>query len=64
MLADLIGRNSVELPVAFDRDDLDIIDVDGMITAFPEQPEAVFLQMSNEITSFDRHVQPPREVVR
>jgi hypothetical protein len=45
LLADLVSRDPVEHPVTFDRNDLDIIGVDGMIAAFPEQSEPVCLQM-------------------
>jgi hypothetical protein len=39
--------------VALDRNDLDVIGVNGMVAAFSEQTEAVFLQMTDEVTSLD-----------
>lgn len=64
LLADFVSRDSVKLPVAFDRNDLDVIGVNGMVAAFPEEMEAVFFQIASEITSLDRHAEPLQAVAR
>jgi hypothetical protein len=48
--------------MAFDGDYLGTIGVDGVVGAFPQQIETILLQVSNEITSLDRHVEPLWEV--
>jgi hypothetical protein len=41
--------------MAFDGDDLHSVGVNGVIRTFPEEIETMLLQVSDEITSFDRH---------
>ena len=64
LLADFVGRDSIELPVAFDRDHPDAVGVDGVVCTLPEEMEAIFFQMTSEITSLDGHVGPLRAVAR
>jgi hypothetical protein len=44
--------------MAFYRNDLGSICVDGVIRAFPDEIETMLLHVSNEITPFDRHAEP------
>ncbi len=43
--------------MAFYGDGLEVVGIDGMIGAFPEQVEAVFLQVADEVTLFDTNEQ-------
>ena len=58
LLADFVGGNPIKLFVAFDGNYFGTICVDGVVGAFSQQIEIILLQVSNEITSLDRHVQP------
>lgn len=53
LLADFVRRDPIKLFVAFDRDYLDVIGVDGVVAALPEQAEAVLLQIPDKVTSLD-----------
>jgi hypothetical protein len=53
LLADFVSRDPIKLFVAFDRDYLDVIGVDGVVAALPEQAEAVLLQIPDKVTSLD-----------
>ena len=64
LLADFVGRDPIELFVALDRNYLDAICIDGMVAAFSQQVEAIFFQISGEVTSFNRHVELLPAVVR
>ena len=64
MLADFVGRDPIDLFVALDRNYLDAICIDGMVAAFSQQVEAIFFQISGEVTSFNRHVELLPAVVR
>ena len=57
LLADFVSRDPVKLSMTLDRDYLDVIGVDGVVGALPEQAEAVLLQMTDKITSLDRHAE-------
>jgi hypothetical protein len=58
LFADFVGCDSIELLVSLDWDSLDVVGVNGMAAALSEQMEAISLQITDEITSFDRHVEP------
>ena len=49
---------AVILCVAFDRDYFCAIGVNGVVRTLSEEIETMLFQVSNEITSFDRHAQP------
>lgn len=57
LLADFVGGNPIELFVALDGNYFGTIGVDGVVSAFSQQIEMILLQMSDEITSLDRHVE-------
>ena len=56
LLADLVGSNPIKLFVAFDGNYFGAICVDRVVGTFSQQIETLLLQVSNEITSLDRHV--------
>jgi len=58
LLADFIGGNAIKLFVAFNRNYFGTICVDGVVGTLSQQIEIILLQMSNEIMSLDRHVEP------
>ena len=58
MLAYFVGGNPVKLFVAFDGYYFGSICVEGVVGAFSQQIEIILLQVSDEITSLDRHVEP------
>jgi hypothetical protein len=64
LLADLVGSYSINPLVPFDGNDLGAVCVYGMVTALPEQMEAAFRQVSNEVTPFDRHAELLSAVAR
>ena len=43
--------------MAFYRDGLEVVGLDGVIAALPEQVKAIFFQIADEITPFDGHRQ-------
>jgi hypothetical protein len=53
LFADFVSCDPINLPVAFDGDHMSAVGVDGVVCPFPEQMEAVFLQIASEITSLD-----------
>jgi hypothetical protein len=57
LFAEFVGGDSVELFVAFDWYYFCAIGENGMIRTFSEEVKTMLLQVSNEITSFDRHGQ-------
>lgn len=57
LLADFVGRDSIKLFVTLDRNHLGAICIDGMVAAFSQQVEAIFFQISGELTPFNRHVE-------
>jgi len=64
LLAEFVCSDSIEFFVAFHRNDLCSICVDGVIRTFSEEIKTLLLQVSDEITSFDRHAQPLRAFVQ
>ena len=58
LLADLVGSYPIKLFVAFDRNYFCTVCVNGVVGTFSQQIETILLQVSNEITSLDRHVEP------
>ena len=58
LLTEFVGGDAIELPMALDGNDLSSVGVDGVIRTFPEEIETMLLQVSDEITSFDRHAGP------
>ena len=55
LLADLVGSYSINFCVPFDWNDLGAVCVYGMVTSLPQEVEAAFRQVPNEVTPFDRH---------
>ena len=64
LLADFVGSDSIYLFVTFDRYYLGAVRINGVVAAFPEQVKVVFHQISDKVTSFDRHVELLPAVVR
>ncbi len=64
LFAEFIGGNSIHLFVSLDRNNLRSIRVNGMVGTFSEQIETMLFQVSNKITSFNRHAQHPCAVVQ
>ena len=64
LFAEFVGGNSIDLFVSFDWNDLRSIRVNGMIGTLSEEIETMLFQVSNKITSFDRHAQHPCSVVQ
>ena len=58
LLAEFVGCDSVQAFVPFYRNDPGAVRIYGMIPTFPEQPETIFFQVANQITSVDRHARP------
>jgi hypothetical protein len=64
LLADLVGGDAVQKFMAFYRDGFEVVSINGMIGAFPEQGEAACFKIADKITPFDGHRQGPRAAVR
>ena len=64
LLAEFVGGDAIELFVAFDRNYLCSVGIDGVICTLSEKIETILLQVSDEITSFDRHAGPLWAVVQ
>jgi hypothetical protein len=47
LFADFVGGDAVEKFMAFYGDGLEVVGIDGMIGALPEQVKAVFLQVAD-----------------
>jgi hypothetical protein len=64
LLAEFVGGDAIEFFVAFDGNYLRSVGVNGVICTLSEKIETMLLQVSDEITSFDRHAQPLWAVVQ
>jgi hypothetical protein len=53
LLTELVCGDTVELLMPFDRDNLGSVRVNGMVRAFPEQIEAMLLEVANKINALD-----------
>ena len=58
LLAEFVCCDSIELSVAFDWYSFLSISVNSVICTFTENIETMLLQVSDEITPFDRHAVP------
>ncbi len=58
LFADFVGGNPVKLFMALDGNYFATIGIDGVVGALSQQVETITLQVPNEITSLDRHVEP------
>jgi len=55
LLADLVGGYSINFGVPFDWNHLGAVCVYGIVTSLPQEMEAAFRQVPNEVTPFYRH---------
>lgn len=55
LLAKFVGCDPFKMSMTLYRNSFASIGVDGVITSFPEQIEAVLLEILNQFTPFDRH---------
>jgi hypothetical protein len=62
LLTDFVGGNAIKLFVAFDGNYFGTVCVDGVVGTFSQQIEIILLQVSNQVTSLDRHVEPLQAV--
>ena len=58
LLANLVGGDSINFCVPFDRNDLDAVCVYGVVTSLAQEAKAAFRQVPNKVTPFDRHGGP------
>src|SRR5436305_8492998 len=55
LLAQLVRGDPIEGPVSLDGNGFEAVRVDGVIGSFPQQAEAVLLQILDQVTPFDGH---------
>ena len=53
LLADLVCRDPIKMFVAFDRNYLRAVCINGVVGTFPEEIEAVLFKVSNQVTTLD-----------